>query len=98
MGWRLQAGDKFRQMHALRDFFCFLFFVSRDRALVKPAGRFRQMIRQNAWFGPRMCLLGFRKIKKKSSSHPQNRKKPEFCGSFKAFPMENKEMLTTFEP
>jgi hypothetical protein len=41
--------------------YLFFFFVSRDRALVTPVGRFGRVIRQNAWFGPRMCLLGFRK-------------------------------------
>ena len=40
----------------------FLFFYSRDRVLVRPVDRFGRVIRQNACFGPRMCLLGFRKI------------------------------------
>ena len=43
-------------------FFSFYVFFSRDRAQVKPVGRFRRVIRQNACFGPRRCLLGSRKI------------------------------------
>ena len=72
--WRLQAGEKFRQMHALRAFFP---FFSRDRALVKPVGRFWRVIRQNACFGPSRCPFGSRKINI-SVFTPQNRQNPNF--------------------
>jgi hypothetical protein len=69
---------KFRETEALRAFFCFFFFfVSRDRALVKPVSRFWRVIRQNACFGPRRCLLGFRKIKI-SVFTPKIAKNPNF--------------------
>ena len=36
----------------------FFFFYSRARAQVKRGDRFFRKIRQNAWIGARMCLLG----------------------------------------
>ena len=39
-----------------------IFFVPLDSTLVKPVDRFLRVIRQNACFGTRMCLWGFRKI------------------------------------
>ena len=40
-----------------------MFCVPRYRPLVKPVGRLCRVIRQNACFGTRRCLVGFRKIK-----------------------------------
>ena len=65
-----------------------IFYVPRDRALVKPVGRFWRLIRQNACFGTRRCLLGFRKIN--ISVFTIKIAKNQFWGTFNAFPMENK--------
>ena len=59
-----------------------IFCVPRDRAPVKPVGRFGRVIRQNACFGTRRCLLGFH-------CSPPKSPKPQFGGTFNAFPMEN---------
>jgi len=56
------GADEISRNRGLACLFFVLFFFSRDRALVKPVGRFWRVIRQNACFGPRRCLLGFRKI------------------------------------
>ena len=66
-----------------------IFYVPRDRALVKPVGRFWRVIRQNACFGTRRCPLGFRKINI-SAFTPKIAKKTQFWGTFNAFPLENK--------
>ena len=65
-----------------------IFLVPQDRALVKPVGRFWRVIRQNACFGTRRCLLGFRKINI-SVFTPKIAKNPNFGGTFNVFPMEN---------
>ena len=65
-----------------------IFCVCRDLALVKPVDRFWRVIRQNACFGTRSCLLRFRNIIFQFSS-PKIAKTPNF-GHFNAFPMENK--------
>ena len=67
-----------------------IFFVPRDRALVKPVGQFWRVIRQNACFATVMCLLGFRRIKISVFTPKINCQKPQFWGTFNAFPMENK--------
>ena len=55
-----------------------IFCVIRYHVLVKPVGRFWRVIRQNACFDKRRCLLGFRMIKN-FSLHPQNRQNSNFC-------------------
>ena len=57
-------------MAAERHFLAFL-----DRAVVKRVDRFGRVIRQNACFGPRMCLSGSKKINILVST-PKISKKP----------------------
>ena len=54
-----------------------IFYVPRDRALVKPVGRFSRVIRQNACFVTRRCPFGFRMINI-SVFTPKIAKKPNF--------------------
>ena len=74
----------------------FRFFYTRDRAPVKPVGQFWRVIRQNACFAPRRCLLGFRKIKI-SVSTPKIAKNPNF-GALSMHLLWKTKMLITFEP
>ena len=58
-----------------------IFYVPRDRALVKTVDRFWRVIRQNACFGTRRCPLGFRKINI-SVFTPKIAKKKPILGHF----------------
>ena len=55
--WRPHVGVKYT---VGVTFFSFFLFYSRARAQVKRGNRFFRKIRQNAWIGARMCLLGSR--------------------------------------
>ena len=73
-----------------------IFYVPRDRALVKPVGRFWRVIRQNACFGTRRCLLGFMEINI-SVFTPRIAKNPNFGALLMHFLWKTK-MPITFEP
>ena len=73
-----------------------IFYVPRESALVKPVGRFWRVIRQNACFGTRRCLFGFRKINI-SVFTPKIAKNPNF-GALSMHFLWKTKMLITFEP
>ena len=73
-----------------------IFYVLRDRALVKPVGRLWRVIRESACFGTRRCPLGFRKINI-SVFTPKFAKNPNF-GALSMHFLWKTKMPIPFEP